>query len=134
MSRLMLYQDDQRVGEHILMRAVVSLGRHPDNDIVLNDLSLSRFHARIERRGDRYVVVDLGSQNGVFLNGVRISGEAPIRPGDRVGMGRYVGVFNEGAERRVRSSERETERAAPKLTNTTPTLLLTHHKIKINPF
>ncbi|MFH1810977.1 MAG: FHA domain-containing protein [Pseudomonadota bacterium] len=134
MSRLMLYQDDQRVGEHILMRAVVSLGRHPDNDIVLNDLSLSRFHARIERRGDRYVVVDLGSQNGVFLNGVRISGEAPIRPGDRVGMGRYVGVFNEGAERRVRSSESETEKATPGLAADSPSLVLTHHGVEVDRF
>ena len=105
MSRLTLYQEDKRIEEHVLMRAVVSLGRHSDNDIVLNDLSLSRFHARIERRGDRYVVVDLGSQNGVHLNGVRISGEAAIRPGDRIGMGRFVGVFNEGADRRVRASD-----------------------------
>lgn len=114
MSVLTLYQNDDRVGEHILKRAVVSLGRHADNDIVLDDLALSRFHARIERRGDRYVVVDLGSQNGVFLNGVRVSGEAVIRPGDRVGMGRYVGVFNQGVERRVRARSREPKAAVPR--------------------
>ena len=43
------------------MRAIVALGRHPENDIVLDDRTLSRFHARLERRGDRYVVVDSGA-------------------------------------------------------------------------
>lgn len=153
MSRLTLYHEDKRVEEHVLMRAVVSLGRHSDNDIVLNDLSLSRFHARIERRGDRYVVVDLGSQNGVHLNGVRISGEAPIRPGDRIGMGRFVGVFNEGAERRVRAADppqpltaateavgpapalgRNGKSAQPGPSDKAATLLLKHHGKEVDRY
>jgi pSer/pThr/pTyr-binding forkhead associated (FHA) protein len=71
----------------------VGLGRHPQNDIVLDDRTLSRFHARIERRDDRYVVIDLGAQNGVHLNGERIEGEALLQAGDRIDLGRYTAVF-----------------------------------------
>lgn len=95
MSRLTIFRDDAFLEEHVLMRAVVALGRHPENDIVLDDRTLSRFHARLERRGDRYVVVDLGAQNGVYLNGNRITGEHELVPGDRIGLGRYVAIFDQ---------------------------------------
>lgn len=95
MSRLTIFRDESFLEEHVLMRAVVALGRHPENDIVLDDRTLSRFHARLERRGDRYVVVDLGAQNGIFLNGTRIQGESHLTPGDRIGMGRYVAIFDQ---------------------------------------
>ncbi len=94
MSILNIYRDDGFVAEQVLMRASVSLGRHPENDIVLDDRTLSRFHARVERRGDRYVVIDLGAQNGVYLNGTRITGESGLTPGDRIGLGRYVAIFD----------------------------------------
>ncbi len=94
MSRLSIFRGDELLAEHVLMRAVVGLGRHPENDIVLDDRTLSRFHARVERRGDRYVVIDLGAQNGVHLNGQRITGESDLTPGDRIGLGRYVAIFD----------------------------------------
>lgn len=95
MSRLTIFRDDAFLEEHVLMRAIVALGRHPENDIVLDDRTLSRFHARLERRGDRYVVIDLGAQNGVYLNGNKITGECDLVPGDRIGMGRYVAIFDQ---------------------------------------
>lgn len=136
MSLLTLYKDEDRVGEHVLMRAVVSLGRHPDNDIVLDDLSLSRFHARIERRGDRYVVVDLGSQNGVFINGVRITGESVVRPGDRIGMGRFVGIFNEGAKTAPAKGKEvaSTARAKPPGAAKVAALRLVHDGTEVERF
>jgi pSer/pThr/pTyr-binding forkhead associated (FHA) protein len=94
MSRLSIFRGDDLLADHVLMRAVVGLGRHPENDIVLDDRTLSRFHARVERRGDRYVVIDLGAQNGVHLNGQRITGESDLVPGDRIGLGRYVAIFD----------------------------------------
>jgi pSer/pThr/pTyr-binding forkhead associated (FHA) protein len=107
MSRLTIFRDDSFLEEHVLMRAVVALGRHPENDIVLDDRTLSRFHARLERRADRYVVVDLGAQNGVYLNGSRITGECELVPGDRIGMGRYVAIFDQdGAQPSRRRGER----------------------------
>jgi pSer/pThr/pTyr-binding forkhead associated (FHA) protein len=94
MSRLNIFRDDGFVSEEILATATVSLGRHPENDIVLDDRTLSRFHARVERRGGEFVVVDLNAQNGVYLNGVRITGESGLTAGDRIGLGRYVAIFD----------------------------------------
>ncbi|MDP2343348.1 MAG: FHA domain-containing protein [Deltaproteobacteria bacterium] len=93
MNRLVIYRGDELLAEHELARAVIGLGRHPENDIVLDDRTLSRFHARIEKRADTYVVVDLGAQNGVHKNGERIEKESELASGDRIELGRYVAVF-----------------------------------------
>jgi pSer/pThr/pTyr-binding forkhead associated (FHA) protein len=93
MSVLQIFRGDDFLEEIVLSRAVMGLGRHPQNDIVLDDRSLSRFHARVERRGDRFVVVDCGAQNGVHLNGERVVGESDLEPGDRITLGRYVAIF-----------------------------------------
>ncbi len=97
MGRLVIYRDSERLAEHDLSRGVIGLGRHPENDIVLDDRTLSRYHARIMRHGfgdeARWVVVDLGAQNGVHLNGERIADEVELHPGDRIELGRYTAVF-----------------------------------------
>lgn len=84
-----------------LVGAVVGVGRHPDNDIVIDDRSLSRFHARIERRGAEFFVVDTGAQNGVNVNGVRIAGERALVEGDRIGCGRAALTLRGIADTRV---------------------------------
>ena len=53
----------------------VVLGRAPENDIQVEDKSISRFHLRIERRGGQYFIRDLGSKNGTFIEGARIEPE-----------------------------------------------------------
>ena len=93
-ARLTIYRGEELLAEHDLMRPVVGLGRHPENDIVLDDRTLSRFHARIERRQDRFVVVDLGAQNGVNLNGARIDRESELHAGDKIVLGRYTAIFD----------------------------------------
>ena len=106
MSRLALYRNATFVMDHALDNAVVALGRHPENDIVLEDPTLSRFHARIETRADSVVLIDLGGQNGLFVNKERVVGEVVLRPGDRIGLGDYVGIFdNSNAPNRVREHE-----------------------------
>jgi pSer/pThr/pTyr-binding forkhead associated (FHA) protein len=109
-SRLVIYEGEEQRAEHELARAVVGLGRHPQNDIVLDDRTLSRFHARIERRDDRYVVIDLGAQNGVHLNGERIAGEALLQSGDRIDLGRYTAVFQAARANQKKVSAKEPAR------------------------
>jgi hypothetical protein len=62
------------------------IGRHRDNDIRFGDLGVSGFHARIYRGTEGYVVEDLKSRNGVWLNGTRVF-HATLNSGDRVHMG-----------------------------------------------
>lgn len=68
-------------GDHALR-----MGRSPDNDVILRDPATSGHHARLERRGDQYWVVDLGSTNGTFVNGESIQ-EKQLNHGDRVTIG-----------------------------------------------
>jgi hypothetical protein len=62
------------------------IGRVEGNDVVIEDDSISRRHAEIRKSGPGYVVRDLESANGTFLNGERVS-EAPLRPGDTIKFG-----------------------------------------------
>jgi hypothetical protein len=64
-----------------------TIGRDPDCDFVLADLTVSRRHARLERDGDGWLLADLESTNGTRLNGWRVSSPVPVRPGDQVSFG-----------------------------------------------
>ncbi|MFB6518196.1 FHA domain-containing protein [Streptomyces sp. NPDC056401] len=69
-------------------QAAVRIGRAPDNDFVIDDLVVSRHHAELRSRPDgRYEIADLGSHNGTYLNGARLTGAAAIGEGDIVGIG-----------------------------------------------
>jgi len=72
--------------ETMLQKALVSIGTLPENDLVLTDQTVSRSHAVVEEKSDGYVVRDLGSTNGTFLDGVRVR-EAYIRPGSVLRLG-----------------------------------------------
>jgi ABC-type multidrug transport system ATPase subunit len=72
---------------------VVRIGRDAANDIVLTDLLVSRRHAELRRVDRGYEVVDLGTRNGTFVNGQRVS-FALLRPGDVVGAGHHQLVFD----------------------------------------
>jgi hypothetical protein len=67
-----------------LQPSVTTIGRSDDCDVVLADREVSRQHAQVRHEGDRYVLVDLGSKNGTFLNGVRVSSALRLADGDEV--------------------------------------------------
>ena len=79
------------------LRAVNSLGRHPNNTIQLLDKIVSKEHCIIEQRGDHYVLRDLGSLNGTFVNNERVRGESMLKHGDEIALGATRGRFEEGA-------------------------------------
>jgi pSer/pThr/pTyr-binding forkhead associated (FHA) protein len=69
------------------------LGRSPDNDVILRDPATSGHHARLERRGEQFWVVDLGSTNGTFVNGESIQ-EKQLSHGDRLTIGQNSVSFS----------------------------------------
>lgn len=68
----------------------LTIGRRPDNDIVIDHFAVSRYHARLTRQGEAYLIEDLGSVNGTWVNGVRISQPVLLKAGDSVGLGSDV--------------------------------------------
>ena len=71
---------------HNIDRPAVRIGRALDNDVVLGDLLVSRHHAELRRSGEQWELVDLGSANGTYVNGVRIA-RAALGPTDLVVIG-----------------------------------------------
>ena len=69
-----------------------SAGRHPDSDIFLDDVTVSRRHAEFYRSGDRFTVRDVGSLNGTYVNRERIE-EAELFGGDEVQIGKFRLLF-----------------------------------------
>jgi FHA domain/zinc-ribbon domain len=67
-------------------------GRHPDSDIFLDDVTVSRRHAEFYRRGSQFSVRDVGSLNGTYVNRERID-EAGLSGGDEVQIGKFRLVF-----------------------------------------
>jgi len=67
---------------------VTKLGRHPDSEIMLDDITVSRRHATIVRTDDGYVVSDAGSLNGTYVNQERID-RAVLHHGDELQIGKF---------------------------------------------
>ena len=84
------YTDEDGQHDVILDRQTTTIGRLPDQDVVLREQSVSRQHATIVRDHNSYSVVDRNSSHGTYLNGVRVQ-RAPLNPGDLLQLGSFEG-------------------------------------------
>ncbi|MFN8081658.1 MAG: FHA domain-containing protein [Kineosporiaceae bacterium] len=92
-SALLVVQRGPNTGARFLLDAErTTAGRRPESDIFLDDVTVSRKHAEFLRRGSQFVVRDVGSLNGTYVQRDRID-EAVLRPGDEVQIGKYRLVF-----------------------------------------
>ncbi len=100
---------------HVLSRDVTTLGRSGEADVAIRgDRGVSKLHARIETEASGYVIADLGSRNGTYVNDHPIGGEpAPLLPGDRIRLGRSVFVFEGGEPEGTVPEERTDDLQAP---------------------
>jgi hypothetical protein len=76
----------------LLDRDQTTIGRHPDSDIFLDDVTVSRRHASLTREGGSLVARDLGSLNGSYVNGERVD-ERALATGDELQIGRFKLLF-----------------------------------------
>lgn len=75
---------------------VTNVGRHPDSDIFLDDITVSRRHVEIRRGSDGFSLHDVGSLNGSYVNRERVE-EAKLRSGDEIQVGKFKLVFLTGS-------------------------------------
>src|SRR5262245_4645483 len=78
---------------HPLTKDRVAIGRSPDCDIVLKGISVARYHAQLVRDGSHYLVEDLQSSNGTYVNGYQIRGRVPLKDNDRIHLGGTILVY-----------------------------------------
>ena len=79
-----------RAGEHFIpQNERTTIGRSPDNDIFLDDVTVSRKHAVLLQSEGEFQIEDLGSLNGTFVNRKRIDAPARLQSGDEVQIGKY---------------------------------------------
>ncbi len=78
-----------------LSKSEIIVGRDATCDIVINDPEISRRHARLSLQGDVYLLDDLGSTNGTFVDGQRLMGPHPLQPGDLILFGENVSMSYE---------------------------------------
>jgi hypothetical protein len=97
----------------------VGIGRDNSNTVAINDAEISRKHAKMTLHGNAYVIQDLGSTNGTYVNGTRVTGTQVLNPGDSVSFGEniilaYESTFDSGATVISQPKPSRTAARAPK--------------------
>jgi pSer/pThr/pTyr-binding forkhead associated (FHA) protein len=93
-SALLITKRGPNVGSRFLLdQELTSAGRHPNADIFLDDVTVSRRHAEFVRTSNGFVVKDLASLNGTYHNGTRIDDLANLSDGDEVQIGKFRLTF-----------------------------------------
>src|SRR5580700_5276988 len=95
MARLILATAEGQ--QAIELRPINSLGRHPNNSIQLLDKIVSKEHCILEQREGIFVLRDLGSLNGTYVNGERVRGEQVLKHGDEIALGSTRARYDDGS-------------------------------------
>ncbi len=96
MARLILSTAEGQ--QAIELRPINSLGRHPNNSIQLLDKIVSKEHCIVEQRDGLFILRDLGSLNGTYINGERVRGEQLLRHGDEITLGSTRARYDDGTQ------------------------------------
>ena len=116
MYKLVISDEEGRTTVFPLLRDEVTIGREEGNTIRLTERNVSRMHARLLKRNGAYVVQDLGSYNGVIVNGERIEADTKLASGDQLGIGDYDLAFqSDAADASTRPSAAPKSHPPPRL-------------------
>jgi len=105
--QLTILKGEEKEGTYPIEKLPVTIGRMPDNDIVLKDSPVSRYHAVISLKDRIFFVEDLGSKNGTSVNNERV-GSKKLNVGDRITIGEHIILFD-AANKAMFSDDGELE-------------------------
>ena len=95
---VLIVRSGEQAGDRFVLDAdIIRLGRHPDSEIILDDITVSRRHAELARTPEGYVVTDAGSLNGTYVNQERID-RAVLHHGDELQIGKFRLVLFERSD------------------------------------
>jgi pSer/pThr/pTyr-binding forkhead associated (FHA) protein len=92
MVRLILTFNKQVIKEYPFLKESVTIGREEDNTIVIPNLAVSGYHARIDKVGSKFIITDLQSTNGTFLNNKKVVSQK-LAHGDHILIGKHIILF-----------------------------------------
>jgi len=101
MARLILSLRGRELDKFLVGQGKVVIGRTPECDITIDNPAISRKHAAIEYKEEGYLLTDLGSSNGTFLNGEKITAPTILKPGDVVGLAKFELLFQDTPQSEV---------------------------------
>ena len=97
-ARLVQFEEKKRVATRVLRGNETRIGRDPTSDLIIDYANVSRHHAAVRELGDRNIVLDLGSTNGLRVNGIPIGGKPRLlEQGDLIQLSdQVVLLYEEG--------------------------------------
>lgn len=107
MARLILMFNKQVIKEYPLLKDGITIGRNDDNTVSVDNLAVSGYHARIDKAGNDYLLTDLQSTNGTFVNDKKIVSHK-LSHGDNIMVGKHILLFV-GTEKEVSSDEKKMD-------------------------
>lgn len=97
-----------------LSKSVINIGRKSSNQIIINDLRISRIHAQIRRIQGSYVLFDVGSTGGTYVNSTRIN-QHILRPGDVISLAGYTMIYSEDQVVQPEETKEKTAEIKPQV-------------------
>jgi len=97
MARLVLTFNKQVIKEYPASKESITIGRNDDNTVVIDNLAVSGYHARVDNVGSDYILTDLQSTNGTFINNEKIVTHK-LQHGDKIIIGKHILLFVSSAK------------------------------------
>ncbi|MBW1714423.1 MAG: FHA domain-containing protein [Deltaproteobacteria bacterium] len=108
MARVILVFNKQVIKDYPFIKENMTIGRTDENDIVIDNLAVSGYHARIDRAGDTYILTDLQSTNGTFVNDKKIVSYR-LRHKDKITIGKHLLFFALSKSEQAKAREGELD-------------------------
>jgi pSer/pThr/pTyr-binding forkhead associated (FHA) protein len=109
MARLILVFNKKVIKDYPFEKENMTIGRNQENNIVIDNLAVSGFHARIDKTGDTYILTDLQSTNGTFVNDKKIVSHR-LQHKDKITVGKHILLFAMSKQEQAKADEAELDR------------------------